>query len=55
MKFMTSKTNNNSNNKAFNYDLERMQQALKAETHKLPDNLDFKDFQQWMKQNEKKA
>lgn len=35
--------------KPFNFDLERMKQAIAAPTHTMPSNLAFKEFQEWMK------
>jgi len=35
----------------FNFDLERMQKAISAPTYRMPDNLSFKEFQEWMKNN----
>ena len=33
----------------FNFDLKRMQNAIESPIHRLPDNLSFKEFQEWMK------
>lgn len=41
--------------KPFNFDLERMKQAVEAPVYRLPDNLSFKAFQEWMTQKEKKG
>lgn len=41
-------------NKPFNFDLKRMRQAVEAPVYRLPDNLSFKGFQEWMKQKETK-
>ena len=35
----------------FNFDLERMQKAISAPTYRMPDNLSFKEFQEWMENN----
>lgn len=32
----------------FNFDLKRMQQAVEAPAYMVPNNLDFKEFQEWM-------
>ena len=37
------------NHKSFNFDLERMKEALAAPSHIMPSNLTFKEFQEWMK------
>lgn len=37
-------------NQPFNFDLERMQEALEAPSYVLPDNLSFSEFQEWIKQ-----
>lgn len=36
----------------FNYDLERMKEALEAPSYKLPPNLSFEEFMEWMKKHE---
>lgn len=33
----------------FNFDLKRMQQAVEAPAHKMPDNLSFDKFKEWIK------
>lgn len=40
--------------KPFNFDLERMKQAIEAPTRRVPNNLDFKGFEEWMKSRKKK-
>ncbi len=38
----------------FTYDLDRMKKAVQAPSHKMPDNLGFEEFIQWVNQKAKK-
>ena len=38
----------------FSFDLKKMQEAIAAPVYRLPNNLEFKEFQKWMKQQQAK-
>lgn len=39
---------------SFNFDLDKMKKALESPSYKLPENLSFEEFDQWIHQIEQK-
>ncbi len=54
MGFMTQKNKPVVKEVPFNFDLERMEKAVSAPTHKVPLNLSTEEFIEWMKSKKTK-